>query len=184
MVRFPSPDPFLSVGTYTLGSKAPARGHAVIFDSASSGWIYPTAGYIVGASTYSGNMLQLESPVSVNMDNITLTSEAVGVTMGADAYILDKVYWFNRLKEEKVTQVPRQFMKGSKTNTWHNFVSLIGVRQLNNRILHKPRTVDTSPTRPNHRSQSSVLICLGGYIYGLTGRRLLFKRQRTTIQHI
>lgn len=91
MDRFPSPDPFLSVGTYILGSKAPARGHAVIFDTASSGWIYPTAGYIVGSSTYSGNMLQLESPVSVNMDNITLTREAVGVTMGVDAYILDKV---------------------------------------------------------------------------------------------
>ncbi|KAF9293196.1 hypothetical protein BGZ88_005658 [Linnemannia elongata] len=90
MDRFPSSDPFLSVGTYILGSEVPARGHAIIFDTASSGWIYPTAGYIVGSSTYTGNMLQLESPVSVNMDNITLTREAIGVTMGVDAYILDK----------------------------------------------------------------------------------------------
>ncbi|KAG0299394.1 hypothetical protein BGZ97_003721, partial [Linnemannia gamsii] len=108
-----SANPFLSVGTYTLGSKAPARGHAVIFDSASSGWIYPTAGYIVGASTYSGNMLQLESPVSVNMDNITLTSEAVGVTMGADAYILDKAsdnstiaYYINPEQSTLLQRVP------------------------------------------------------------------------------
>lgn len=111
MDRFPAPNPFLSVGTYTLGSKAPARGHAVIFDTNSSGWIYPTAGYIVGDSTYNGNMLQLESPVSVNMNNITLTPDAVGVTMGADAFILDKVCWFNRLKVGKSTRVPRQFMK-------------------------------------------------------------------------
>ncbi|KAK3835335.1 MAG: hypothetical protein JOS17DRAFT_736877 [Linnemannia elongata] len=113
MDRFPSPDPFLSVGTYILGSKAPARGHAVIFDTASSGWIYPTAGYIVGSSTYGGNMLKLESPVSVNMDNITLTSEAVGVTMGLDAYILDKssdnstiAYYINPGQSTLLQRVP------------------------------------------------------------------------------
>lgn len=111
MDRFPSSDPFLSVGTYILGSEVPARGHAVIFDTASSGWIYPTAGYIVGSSTYTGNMLQLESPVSVNMDNITLTREAIGVTIGVDAYILDKVNLVGLCRKRS-----SQIMRGPRTN--------------------------------------------------------------------
>ncbi|KAF9934199.1 hypothetical protein FBU30_002892 [Linnemannia zychae] len=90
MDRFPAADPFLSVGTYILNSDIPARGYAIIFDTASSGWIYPTSGYIVGLSKYSGNMLQLDSPVALNMNKIILSQEAIGVTMGVDAYILDK----------------------------------------------------------------------------------------------
>ncbi|KAF9125540.1 hypothetical protein BGW39_007316 [Mortierella sp. 14UC] len=114
MDRFPAANPFLSVGTYTLdgSNKLPARGHAIIFDTASSGWIYSTSGYIVGSSTYGGNMLQLDSPVSVSMKNITLTHEAVGVTMGFDAYILDKAsdnttiaYYINPVNSTSLQQV-------------------------------------------------------------------------------
>lgn len=58
-------------------------------------------------------MLKLESPVSVNMDNITLTSEAVGVTMGLDAYILDKVNLVgfvarDQVKSREVQELIRQ----------------------------------------------------------------------------
>ncbi|KAG0271327.1 hypothetical protein BGZ95_000875, partial [Linnemannia exigua] len=113
MDRFPAANPFLSVGTYIMGSEVPARGHAIIFDTASSGWIYPTAGYVVGSDTYGGNMLQLESPISVSMENITLTNAAVGVSMGFDAYILDKIVVYS-----SNTNGPRLNIFDPFTRTW------------------------------------------------------------------
>ncbi|KAF9095254.1 hypothetical protein BGX23_000770 [Mortierella sp. AD031] len=130
MVRFPKQNPFLSVGTYILYSKLPARGFAIVFDTPSTGWLYLTTAWIAGSSKYTGNYLQLDPPLVIEMLNITLTKEAIGVPIGSAAYILDKasdnstvVYHINpKQLENQVPILQRFFVPASPRYT----SSLIG----------------------------------------------------------
>jgi hypothetical protein len=81
----------LSVGTYVSSLTTPAQGFHIVFDTNGGGMIYPTLDS--GASTIPSlnSVLTLSSPTPVDMGGITLTSNAISLTMTTTGYILDKV---------------------------------------------------------------------------------------------
>ncbi|KAF9088037.1 hypothetical protein BGX23_007683 [Mortierella sp. AD031] len=85
LTQVPTTNPFLAVGTYDLSTKLPTQGYSIVFDSPSSGVAYPATG--TGATA---GPVALSAPVNLDMQGITLTANAIPVTMGSVAYILDE----------------------------------------------------------------------------------------------
>ncbi|KAF9131197.1 hypothetical protein BGW39_002103 [Mortierella sp. 14UC] len=88
-LTYPTSSPLVSVGTFTPSSVSPARGYLTVFDTFGSGRVYPTTGYD-RSNPLITDLLTIGLAQSVDMDNVKLTSEAVPVTAGNVAYILDK----------------------------------------------------------------------------------------------
>ncbi|KAF9131378.1 hypothetical protein BGW39_001886, partial [Mortierella sp. 14UC] len=76
---------FLAVGAYDLSTKSPTQGYSIIFDTASSGAAYPATGT---GDTHEA--VSLSTPVTLDMQGITLSPKAIPLTMGSVAYILDE----------------------------------------------------------------------------------------------
>ncbi|KAG0307521.1 hypothetical protein BGZ97_000369 [Linnemannia gamsii] len=109
---FPSSRPFLAVGTYTGTAKAPARGNAIVFDTARSGTIYTATGYDTPDTQVKGPTLILSAPQLVSMKNVVLTNDAIPVSSNSGAYILDKapdssttIYYINPSQSAVLQQV-------------------------------------------------------------------------------
>ncbi|KAF9164478.1 hypothetical protein DFQ26_001412 [Actinomortierella ambigua] len=87
----PSPDARLSVGTYFPASTMPLFGYLTVFDSTGSkGLAYMTISSHQGTDSPT-DIQALAAPQEVDMGGVTLTEAAFAVTMGATAYIVDKV---------------------------------------------------------------------------------------------
>ncbi|KAG0292260.1 hypothetical protein BGZ96_004383 [Linnemannia gamsii] len=109
---YPSPRPFLAVGTYTGAAKAPARGNVIVFDTARSGTIYTAMGYDTPDTQVKGLTLILSAPQLVAMKNVVLTGDAIPVSANSGAYILDKapdnstaMYYINPSQSAGLQQV-------------------------------------------------------------------------------
>ncbi|KAF9911642.1 hypothetical protein EC991_002760 [Linnemannia zychae] len=89
MATFPSSSPLVSVGTYTLNRISPARGYLTVFDTFGTGKIYQTTGYDKSNPLIT-DLLSLGPALSVDMGTAKLTPDAVPITAGNVAYILDK----------------------------------------------------------------------------------------------
>ncbi|KAF9127926.1 hypothetical protein BGW39_005476 [Mortierella sp. 14UC] len=85
-----SPDPLLSLGTYTTVSSGTSLGYSVIFDKAGRGQIFTATGSDQATANNTISLLALSNPGTVNMNGITLSSDALSVTMEGTGYILDK----------------------------------------------------------------------------------------------
>ncbi|KAG0338916.1 hypothetical protein BG004_007034 [Podila humilis] len=86
--QYPTGNPLVSVGTYTAATNTPVQGYNVVFDSAGGGVIYNA---LNSASAQTGDrIMTLSNAVDVDMNGITLTSNAIPVTMVGVAYILDQ----------------------------------------------------------------------------------------------
>lgn len=81
----------LSVGTYGQYAGSTAPGFTVVFDKSNKGQIFSTEGNLLADMNNTVPVVTLGVPVSVNMNGITLTENAIPITMGNTAYILDKV---------------------------------------------------------------------------------------------
>lgn len=109
---YPSPRPFLAVGTYTGTTKAPARGNVIVFDTARSGTIYTATGYDTPDTQAKAPTLTLSSPQLVVMKNVVFTNDAIPINSNSGAYILDKapdssttIYYINPSQSAGLQQI-------------------------------------------------------------------------------
>ncbi|KAF9960458.1 hypothetical protein BGZ70_008603 [Mortierella alpina] len=88
---YPSSNPLLSVGTFVATSNTPAQGYHTVFDaSGNSGTIYTTLASATPIVTSQDRVLSLTSPQQVDMGGVTLTTNAISITMIGVGYILDR----------------------------------------------------------------------------------------------
>ncbi|KAG0281978.1 hypothetical protein BGZ96_000960 [Linnemannia gamsii] len=83
-------DAMLVVGTYGSYSGASPAGYTIVFDKSSRGQIFSAAGNLLANATNYVPTVALGIPTVINMNGITLTPNAIPITMGSVAYILDK----------------------------------------------------------------------------------------------
>lgn len=81
----------LAVGTYGDSFDSTSHGYTIVFDNAGKGQIFTATGNLLSTATNNIPTLTLGIPESVNMNEISLTDNAIPITMGTTAYILDKV---------------------------------------------------------------------------------------------
>ncbi|KAG0227669.1 hypothetical protein BGW41_003712 [Actinomortierella wolfii] len=86
----PAPDALLSVGTYLPATTMPVFGHLTVIDASGTNGIVYTVVSLHKPQGSGVNIQALNSPVIVNMNNITLTKAAYSITMGATGYIIDE----------------------------------------------------------------------------------------------
>ncbi|KAG0223441.1 hypothetical protein BGW42_005893, partial [Actinomortierella wolfii] len=86
----PAPDALLSVGTYLPATTMPVFGHLTVIDASGTNGIVYNVVSLHEPEDGSTNIQALNSPVNVNMNNITLTKAAYSITMGATGYIIDE----------------------------------------------------------------------------------------------
>ncbi|KAG9064214.1 hypothetical protein KI688_003402 [Linnemannia hyalina] len=82
-------DAMLVVGTYGSYSGNTSQGYTIVFDKSSRGQIFSATGNLLANLTNFVPALALGMPTVVNMDGITLSPNAIPITMGSVAYILD-----------------------------------------------------------------------------------------------
>ncbi|KAF9282704.1 hypothetical protein BGZ68_005813 [Mortierella alpina] len=88
---YPSSNPLLSIGTFVATSNTPAQGYHTVFDaSGTSGTIYTTLASAAPLLTGQDRVLSLTSPQPVEMAGVTLTTNAISITMIGVGYILDR----------------------------------------------------------------------------------------------
>ncbi|KAF9571299.1 hypothetical protein EC968_000738 [Mortierella alpina] len=88
---YPSSNPLLSIGTFVATSNTPAQGYHTVFDaSGNSGTIYTTLASAAPILTSQDRVLSLTSPQQVDMGGVTLTTNALSITMIGVGYILDR----------------------------------------------------------------------------------------------
>lgn len=92
LTTFPAADPLLAVGTYTASTGALSSGYTIVFDKANQGKAYLTSGSTTAFQGSTESVMTLAPYVTVNMNNIVLSADALGITMAGTAYILDKVH--------------------------------------------------------------------------------------------
>ncbi|KAG0281977.1 hypothetical protein BGZ96_000959 [Linnemannia gamsii] len=83
-------DAMLSVGTYGEYAGSTSPGFTIVFDKSNRGQIFSTEGSLLADVNNSIPAVALGTPISVNMNGIALTENAIPITMGNTAYILDK----------------------------------------------------------------------------------------------
>ncbi|KAF9142780.1 hypothetical protein BG015_000664 [Linnemannia schmuckeri] len=128
-------DALLSVGTYGEYAGSTAPGFTIVFDSSNRGQIFSTEGSLLADRNNTVPAVALGTPVSVNMNGISLTESAIPVTMGNTAYILDKasngttvVYSINPGASSTLNRV-------YKTGDSLPFANNMAASALNNQIL-------------------------------------------------
>ncbi|KAG9064213.1 hypothetical protein KI688_003401 [Linnemannia hyalina] len=80
----------LAVGTYGDSFGSISHGYTIVFDKVGKGQIFAATGNLLATVTNNISALTLGIPESVNMNGISLTVDAIPITMGTTAYILDK----------------------------------------------------------------------------------------------
>ncbi|KAK3835203.1 MAG: hypothetical protein JOS17DRAFT_560883 [Linnemannia elongata] len=83
-------DAMLVVGTYGSYSGNTSQGYTIVFDKSSRGQIFSATGNLLANVTNYVPTVALGMPTVVNMNGITLSPNAIPITMGSVAYILDK----------------------------------------------------------------------------------------------
>ncbi|KAF9139405.1 hypothetical protein BGX30_008009 [Mortierella sp. GBA39] len=83
-------DAMLVVGTYGSYSGSTSQGYTIVFDKSNRGQIFSATGNLLANYTNIIPAIELGIPTVVSMDGITLSPNAIPITMGSVAYILDK----------------------------------------------------------------------------------------------
>ncbi|KAF9922393.1 hypothetical protein FBU30_007465 [Linnemannia zychae] len=83
----PTGNPLLTVGAYEVDGNN-GKGYNTVFDYLGSGTTYTVTGSTTASTAQ--NIIALTNPQSVSMGGISLTSNAIPVTMGSTSYILDQ----------------------------------------------------------------------------------------------
>jgi len=86
---YPTEKPLLSIGTFTAKPNPPSQGFNIVFDISGSGIAYSAVGN--PARETEDRALTLANPQNVNMNGISLTQNAIPVTVNSVGYILDRV---------------------------------------------------------------------------------------------
>lgn len=88
----------LAVGAYGSFNDSTSQGYTIVFGRSGAdrsisgaGQIFSTKGSLLPILNANMTTVSLTAPVNVSMNGITLTENAIPVTMGKRAYILDKV---------------------------------------------------------------------------------------------
>ncbi|KAF9351914.1 hypothetical protein BGX34_000278 [Mortierella sp. NVP85] len=107
---YPTEKPLLSIGTFTAKPNPPSQGFNVVFDVSGSGVAYSAVGN--PARETEDRVLTLANPQNVNMNGISLTQNAIPVTVNNVGYILDRasdgttlVYSINPSRDLKLRHV-------------------------------------------------------------------------------
>ncbi|KAG0305607.1 hypothetical protein BGZ98_003859 [Dissophora globulifera] len=87
---YPTSTPLLAVGTILPSSLGLSQGFSVVFDTQGQGLAYPVEASSAPAITGYESVMVLGSPLNVNMNSISLTKDAIPITMTSTGYILDK----------------------------------------------------------------------------------------------
>ncbi|KAF9104414.1 hypothetical protein BGX29_001941 [Mortierella sp. GBA35] len=90
LTNYPTMEPLVAVGTYSSVSGNLSKGYSIVFDTAGKGQAFPALGNIDASLNSTMRALTLDAPTNVNMNGITLTKDAIPVTMASTGYILDK----------------------------------------------------------------------------------------------
>ncbi|KAG0057526.1 hypothetical protein BGZ83_009165 [Gryganskiella cystojenkinii] len=87
---YPTSTPLMSVGTYVATSNTPALGNLVVFDTLGGASSYTTLDSASPILSSADRVMSLSSQLTVDMNGIKLTSNAMSVTMVGVGYILDQ----------------------------------------------------------------------------------------------
>lgn len=68
-----------------------AQGYHTVFDTNGGGMVYKVEDSTAPVTSNNTNVVSLSSPQQVNMSGVRLTSNAIPITMGKVAYIMDQV---------------------------------------------------------------------------------------------
>ncbi|KAK3839701.1 MAG: hypothetical protein J3R72DRAFT_447392 [Linnemannia gamsii] len=146
LTNYPTTAPLVAVGTYSTVTSPPSKGHSVVFDKYGQGQIYSASGSIVANMTNDANVLVLSAGVNVQMNSITLSDQAVPVTMANTGYILDKaqdgstiVY---SITPEKSSALQRIDVKGGSPP----FSAAFAATSMNKQIITYAPSTSGSPT--------------------------------------
>ncbi|KAF9142782.1 hypothetical protein BG015_000666 [Linnemannia schmuckeri] len=90
LTNYPTRTPLFALGTYTSSLSTATQGYSIVFDTTGQGQAYPALGNAAPVLGSHDHILSLGSPYSVNLNGVTLTMDAVPVTMANTGYILDK----------------------------------------------------------------------------------------------
>lgn len=84
----------LALGTYGSFNATTTQGYNIVFDKSGGGQIQSAVGNLQATVGSNVPAISLDPPMTVNMNGIKLTPDAIPVTMEAFGYILDKVISF------------------------------------------------------------------------------------------
>ncbi|KAF9347145.1 hypothetical protein BGX26_001370, partial [Mortierella sp. AD094] len=113
--QYPTSTPLVSVGTFVPSSNTPAQGYHIVFDVNGGGKIYTALSTAAPILTGLDRVMSLSYTQDVNMNGITLSSNAIPVTMVGVGYILDVapdgstvLYSINPGQSSQLQRVPIQ----------------------------------------------------------------------------
>ncbi|KAG0296453.1 hypothetical protein BGZ96_009406 [Linnemannia gamsii] len=90
LTNYPTRTPLFTLGTLTSSLSTTTQGYSIVFDTTGQGQAYPALGNTAPVLGPQDHILSLGSPYSVNLNGVSLTMDAVPVTMANIGYILDK----------------------------------------------------------------------------------------------
>ncbi|KAK3835200.1 MAG: hypothetical protein JOS17DRAFT_788277 [Linnemannia elongata] len=178
----------LALGTYGSFNATTTQGYNIVFDKSGGGQIQSAVGNLQATVGSNVPAISLDPPMTVNMNGIKLTPDAIPVTMEAFGYILDKasngstiIYSINPSQSNTLTTV---YVSGSSLP----FSNILAASGLNSGIITyssngtvasfnifdvKSGTwsgnglVSTSVVDPNSTSSTPIGVIIGGIVGGL-----------------
>ncbi|KAF9116784.1 hypothetical protein BGW39_002598 [Mortierella sp. 14UC] len=106
----PTSTPLVTVGTYGATPTTAWQGNNVVFDTQGGGLVYPSQGLL----QTTGKVITLSAGKSVTMNGISLTADAIPITMETTGYILDRaadgstaIYSITPTQSNALTRVTR-----------------------------------------------------------------------------
>ncbi|KAF9127924.1 hypothetical protein BGW39_005474 [Mortierella sp. 14UC] len=143
--NYPTASPLVAVGTYSSFSGNYSKGYSVVFDTAGRGQVFPALGSSVATPTTEEKALALGSPVDVDMSGITLTADAIPVTLASTGFILDKapdgstiIYSINPDESATLRRV-------TSTSGSPPFNAAMAIAALNKQIITYTSSIEGSP---------------------------------------
>ncbi|KAG0262183.1 hypothetical protein BGZ95_004073 [Linnemannia exigua] len=140
-----SANPLLTVGTYSVDSTL-GLGYITMFDYVGGGVSYTTMGTMSDINTPKDRIINLSNPHAVTMNGITLTTNAIPVTAGETAFILDQgsdgstvVYY---IKPSTSSQLTPLLIKGQVPK----FSNLLSATALNAQIVIYSGSIGSPPS--------------------------------------
>lgn len=150
----------LTVGTYGTYSATTSEGYLTVFDKNGQGRIQTADGNLLAAPSNEISAVGLGIPTPVDMNGIVLTENAIPITMGNTAYILNKVKHASFLwSDTKVLTSPYNL-----TSTFvFIYFSFLGRQWFDGYLFHHAKHIEY--TEPSLRlwKISSILKHLGRF---------------------
>ncbi|KAG0378645.1 hypothetical protein BGX24_003259 [Mortierella sp. AD032] len=125
----------LAVGTYGGYSGNTSQGYTIVFDKSNRGQIFTAHGNLLANITNNTPTVALGVPTNVIMNGIMLTINAIPVTMGNTAYILDRASNGSTVIYSIIPSASFTLARVYKTGDSLPFTNNMAVGALNNQIL-------------------------------------------------